>query len=191
MSRAVNKLSDKLLDAIDGSNAWYILGAFGLGAGWEPNNIVMLAEFKERYSDKRWYEKETGWTDGPCHCLALALQKWLDNDECKAYSVGGCFGGHAFVQVGDLCIDGNGITTYEKLLYDWKWLSSNVTRKPLSTNTRKALTAESRHDFLQRWNIKDEDRLVIEPLVKLLDKKLDRDEFLEVLGAKELQGMAF
>lgn len=67
---------------------------------------------------------DCGWLDGGCRSLMKALQIWLDEENVNTYAIMSeeneehC--DHAFIKVGELFIDGDGVST-EKEMYE-RWL---------------------------------------------------------------------
>lgn len=103
----------------------------------------------------------TGWTDGACLLLALALQQWL-GPAAQLQAVGNTSypQAHVVTQVGSWYLDGDGVSSAKRLLQRWHEVEHlpGATLRPYAA----ALSRDLLHDetlvaqladlFRRRWN---------------------------------------
>lgn len=122
---------------------------------------------------------ECGWNDGGCRSLMKAFSLWFGRDELRTYQIVKIeeqkHSEHAFVQVGNWFLDGDGVSGLYKMEHRWLF------EERLPGVIIREFDPDTEPDHVngdQPFYIED-DR--IHALVQLLDRHFDKNEVLETL----------
>lgn len=123
--------------------------------------------------------RECGWNDGGCRSLMKAFSLWFGRDELRTYQIVKTeeqkHSEHAFVQVGNWFLDGDGVSGFYAMEHRWLF------EERLSGVMIREFDPDTEPDNVngdQPFYIED-DR--IHALVQLLDRHFDKDELLGLL----------
>jgi|ERR1035437_910768 hypothetical protein len=154
------EIDKELREFLAGKNTWRILWKF-------------FKKVQREAEEFKVYDSQI-WTCGPCACLAKALCTWIGKDVsiyalCQKNESSEAF--HLLVRVGDFYLDGDGVSSSEEIFKRWsKNLVEDLTLVPFENHMWP-------QDF---YSARYEELHVIRPLIKMMERGLDRSSFMQL-----------
>jgi|ERR1035437_884786 hypothetical protein len=123
------------------------------------------------------------WTEGPCYVLALALAKWLGEENVSVKAICENNSGHAFIQIGDQFLDGAGFKTEQEIKSEWRFCGSEIINYSSVEKRFKGIPEWEK--FSGGYHSPEAEKSMVDEIVAHLDYHLDKEKFLAIALEKE------
>ena len=114
------------------------------------------------------------WRQGACLVLAEAVLAWLGPDNAELWVTDAGHAQHAFIRVGDLALDGGGVTPYDAFVTLWAKATGESEEKIRAGSSRVTVAQAETSGF-------EFDAWATTKLTALLKRAISRTNALEAL----------
>ena len=143
------------------------------------------SKLNQQLKDVLWTDEvltlliDVGWNDGGCRSLMKSFLFWFDSEMVIPYQIVKSpderHSEHVLVRIGQVFLDGDGVSTESELIDRWKYEErlGNVVLREFDPSREPA-----HKNGEQPYYVSDSS---IQQIVEYLEKKLNKDEILECL----------